>query len=531
VLRDPKLRALQAAIGPGAFSARLEVAKAREATVKTVLASAPPRIEAARALAGDVAPRTVMEWVRRWSRSGLEGLVDRVGVVSDKRALEAPLETRRAGEAPSRRRVRPTSFLKWAGGKAAILDDLEAHVPGTFGRYYEPMVGSGTLFLRLAPESAVLCDANDELMNCYRVIRDDLPRLLTALRRHENSYDHFIRVRAQDPAALPPIERTARMIFLNKTCFNGLYRVNRQGRFNVPYGRIPSATWVDEEILEEVRAKLGRAVVLRSGDVEEAVADAKAGDFVYLDPPYVPAGQARAFTHYGAASFGLEEHRRIARLFRALNDRGVHVLLSNSDTPLVRELYSGFRFTSVSVQRRIDARAGRRTWAEVLVSTAGARRAIDPSLAAEVLFGYGPLPLAEAARIVARELGEDVPSAKAAIEAAEHASLIDRPSRSRVRSVRSSRGDYGPLDWALCVNVTAPAEPIARWALADRAAAWARANMGLIARDDEVRHALTDTIERLVRAGILVRTGRGRVRTRRAPGSAVLAGRRTRRAR
>jgi len=511
VVHDEKLSALQAAIGAQAWRDRVEVARERERLVKAVLTRGGACLPAAREIVGAQKASTVVKWVGRWLSGGLEELIDRRGVVSHTRALEAPLPLGRRGRAPRDAHRKANSFVKWAGSKAAVVGDLLAHAPESFGRYYEPMVGSGVMFLKLQPARAVLNDANDELMNCYRVIRDDLPRLLAALARHVNTYEHFIAVRGRDPGPLPPVARAARTIFLNKTCFNGLYRVNKRGQFNVPYGRIPHASWIDRAGLERVRAALHPRVTLRSGDVEQAVRDARAGDLVYFDPPYAPSGRdTPTFVGYGVARFGVDDHRRLACLVRSLADRGVHILLSNSDTPLVRELYAGFNLTPITVARRIAVHARRRSWSELIVSTTQPR--CDPDDAADVLFGYGPLDSARAAEIVKRELECSPESARAGIEAAERAGRIDRPSPRAVRSFRPSARDYDSAAWDLCVTNSAPRDPISTQALVAAGADWARANLGLRAGDEDVRRRLGAAVDRLVRSGELVRASHGRIR-------------------
>ncbi len=170
------------------------------------------------------------------------------------RGLQPRLERARP---PGRKRGRPAaSFIKWAGSKARLMDQLLARVPRRFGTYFEPMAGSGTVFFALAPARAVLGDLNAELINCYQVLRDDLPGLLRQLARHDNEARHYLEVRAQDPRALPATARAARTIFLNKTCYNGLYRVNGRGAFNVPYGRLYWANVVDEPTLRRTHAQL-----------------------------------------------------------------------------------------------------------------------------------------------------------------------------------------------------------------------------------------------------------------------------------
>lgn len=251
-------------------------------------------------------------------------------------------------------------FLKWAGGKRGLLPALTGLLPTTgFRDYYEPFLGGGALFFALSPPSAHLNDANEELVTCYVVVRDRLPELLEALPRHANSEEHFLRVRAQRPERLDDVERAARFIYLNRTCFNGLYRVNRRGEFNTPFGRYRNPRLVPTELLTAASAAL-RGVRLTATGFAEACADAGCGDLVYLDPPYVPAGGYADFRRYHREQFRDEDHEALAMLFKDLDARGCHVMLSNSYTPRVLELYSDWRIHEVSTRRNINSVSSRR---------------------------------------------------------------------------------------------------------------------------------------------------------------------------
>lgn len=263
-------------------------------------------------------------------------------------------------------------LLKWAGGKRALLNDLLRYVPSRVPRYFEPFAGGATLFFHLAPQKAVLADANAQLISLYETVRDQPAALafaLDALQPHVLEAEFYYRLRACAAETLEPVQRAARLIFLNKTCYNGLYRENRRGQFNVPFGRYqrPPALY-NPENLRAAAAVLGSATLLYS-DFEQAVAGAESGDFIYFDPPYVPLNATASFTRYTSASFGETEQRRLAKLFHDLAARGCRVLLSNSDTPLVRELYAGFPSEVVRASRNINSRAdGRAQIAELLVS-------------------------------------------------------------------------------------------------------------------------------------------------------------------
>lgn len=264
----------------------------------------------------------------------------------------------------------PLPFLKWAGGKGQLLDQFEPYLPAQPMRgYFEPFAGSGAVFFRVRPRDLFahyqLSDVNHELINCYRVVRDCAGDLLAHLAQHaaQHSHQHYYSVRAwdRDPDwhQTPDVIRAARMIYLNKTCYNGLWRVNSKGHFNVPMGRYKNPPICDEPRLRAASAAL-QGVDLRVQDFAEVLEQARAGDFVYFDPPYVPLSATANFTAYAKRAFGPEQQRALARTFAALAQRGTRVLLSNSDTPFVRELYAGFRVETVTARRAINSAKGKR---------------------------------------------------------------------------------------------------------------------------------------------------------------------------
>jgi len=257
-------------------------------------------------------------------------------------------------------------FLKWAGGKGQLLDQFRPLLPQPFGRYFEPFVGSGAVFFALRADGqardAVLTDVNRELIDCYRAVKRDVESVIAALRSHAYDEEHYYRVRDVDPADLPLAERAARAIFLNKTGYNGLYRVNKKGRFNVPFGRYTNPGFAGRESLENLRAcaRALRAVALEVRDFGEVANHARQGDFVYFDPPYVPASSTADFTSYVPGGFGWPEQERLAGVFARLARSGVRAMLSNSDTPAVRALYAAFRVDTVLATRSINSRGDRR---------------------------------------------------------------------------------------------------------------------------------------------------------------------------
>lgn len=265
---------------------------------------------------------------------------------------------------PTLRRLRPARedaqpILKWAGGKTRLLDELVPRLPERMGRYFEPFFGGGALYFRVQPEGAVVSDVNRELVNVYEQVRDRVEDLVLALDRQPYSKEHYYRTRARDPESLPPLERAARTIYLNRTCFNGLYRVNRRGAFNVPIGSYKDPVICHPDRLRACSEVL-RGAHLVAGDYRDVVEGARAGDFVYFDPPYQPLSATSSFTSYTAGAFGPDDQRDLADTVRRLGERGVSCMVSNSDTPLVRELYDGLRIEVVLCPRAISCDGGGR---------------------------------------------------------------------------------------------------------------------------------------------------------------------------
>jgi DNA adenine methylase len=256
-------------------------------------------------------------------------------------------------------------ILKWAGGKSQLLKNLVPLVPVRFSSYFEPFFGGGALFFHLLANRpslrAYISDANPELVNCYLRVRDDVDEVIAQLKRHRNDKHHYYKVRSQDPSELDEVGRAARLIFLNKTCFNGLFRVNRRGQFNVPFGKYKNPRIVDEGRLRRVSRSLQQArVAISCCDFDRALARARAGDFVYLDPPYQPLTSTSRFTSYTRRDFVEQDQFRLAKTFRALDARGVFVLLSNSDSHLVRTLYEDFQIDQVLATRAINCNGKKR---------------------------------------------------------------------------------------------------------------------------------------------------------------------------
>jgi len=255
-------------------------------------------------------------------------------------------------------------FVKWAGGKKQLVPQIEPFLPEKMAHYYEPFTGGGAVFFHLANagrfERATLNDWNAELVDTYRTIRDDPEDLIEKLSGRTVSKDEFLRMRRKNAKKLSPIDRAVRLIYLNKTCFNGLYRVNQKGQFNVPFGKWKKSPRVFEpENLRACSAVLQDVEILQ-GDFVEVVKQAGAGDTVYLDPPYVPLNPTSNFSSYTSGGFTIRDQERLALAFRELVERGVQVIQSNSDTPTIRELYRGFEMHEVMARRSINSKGTKR---------------------------------------------------------------------------------------------------------------------------------------------------------------------------
>ncbi|MBI3206217.1 MAG: DNA adenine methylase [Polyangiaceae bacterium] len=253
--------------------------------------------------------------------------------------------------------VQARPVLKWAGGKTQILDQILARLPDRIDTFFEPFVGGAAVFFALAAAGrfrrAVIADKNPDLLAVYRALQADAEGVVRALSGMKHSESEFYRIRALAPRGL--VQRAARVIYLNKTGYNGLYRVNRSGQFNVPFGRHKNPTLCDAENLRAAAQVLADVEILEA-DFEDVCRRARPGDAVYLDPPYVPLSKTANFTAYARHPFGMDEHERLARAFADLERRRVDAVLSNSDTPETRALYRGFRASRVKVARNINSR-------------------------------------------------------------------------------------------------------------------------------------------------------------------------------
>lgn len=266
-------------------------------------------------------------------------------------------------------------IVKWVGGKTRLLPELLARLPERWNRYYEPFAGGAALFFRVSPRRAVLADSNPDLIGLYTAVASDVAAVVRRLELHRTKHDesHYYEMRTRwndrDVSWSTP-ERAAAFIYLNKTCFNGLWRVNRSGAFNVPIGRYTDPPICVPDALRAAHDVLSRAE-LRCADYRRATADAKAGDFIYFDPPYDPVAPTANFASYTADGFGPDDQRALADTARELVARGCQVMLSNSDTLFIRSIYKGFRVERVKCARAINSNAAKRGDVDELLITDG----------------------------------------------------------------------------------------------------------------------------------------------------------------
>lgn len=256
--------------------------------------------------------------------------------------------------------IKVPTFVKWAGGKKQLLSQFAEHFPKKIDRYFEPFVGGGAVALYVLqnhqPKEAYLSDINPELVNCYNVIKDSPAELIHALKEYkkEHSKEVYYKIRDQNPTELSSLQRAARFIYLNKTCFNGLYRVNSEGKFNVPMGSYTNPTVCPEQEIIEI-SKLLKDVKINERPFEKIADQARKGDFVYFDPPYYPLQKGKSFTTYTKDKFLEKEQEELARVFKELDKRGCKVMLSNSDTEFIRNLYKEYEPKVVKANRMINS--------------------------------------------------------------------------------------------------------------------------------------------------------------------------------
>ena len=268
-------------------------------------------------------------------------------------------------------------FVKWAGGKRQIIDKLKMYAPEEFDIYYEPFVGGGALLFELSPRKAVINDYNEELMNVFRCIKEEekFNKMCIELNKYEvnHSEEFYYEMRSKDKDKakynkMPDYKKAARTIYLNKACFNGLYRVNKNNEFNVPFGKKTKVNTYDGQNLGIIHSYLNfNEVTIQSIDFEESVKNAKPGDFIYFDPPY--DSETNTFNDYTENGFGKEEQVRLARVYKELADKGCYVMLSNHNTTLIKELYKDYNIHLIEAKRNINSNGKKRGKVEEVIIT------------------------------------------------------------------------------------------------------------------------------------------------------------------
>jgi DNA adenine methylase len=270
--------------------------------------------------------------------------------------------------------IRP--FIKWAGGKRQLIPEIVKRLPKDFNKYYEPFVGGGALFMYLQHPFTIINDYSEELINAYIQIKDNPIELMKKLDEYEKQHiekgaEFFYTIRGMDREKdwdkIDNITKAARLIYLNKTCYNGLYRVNKKGYFNVPFNQKMKVTTYDKKNILNLSKFLNQAgVKILKGDFEEACKDAKKGDFIFFDPPY-DVLENGSFEKYTADGFGVEEQKRLAMLFKKLHKKGCYLMLTNHNTPLINDLYKDFNIDVVGVKRMINSDVSNRKGEETII--------------------------------------------------------------------------------------------------------------------------------------------------------------------
>lgn len=265
----------------------------------------------------------------------------------------------------------PRPVLKWAGGKRQLIPQLMKNLPDLFGTYYEPFVGGGALFFELSSRGkiskALLSDINPSLIDVYLAVRDNVDQVIELLKQYRHEEAYYYQIRSLDPGKLSLAEKAARIIYLNKTCYNGLFRENRSGQFNVPFGHYKNPKICDEPNLRAV-SRLIRPVEILCRHFSTIIAVAQPGDFVYFDPPYHPISATANFTSYDRNGFGEKDQIKLRDIFTELTRKGIKAMLSNSDTPFIRGLYSDYKISRVYASRPVSSKSSSRgKVAEVII--------------------------------------------------------------------------------------------------------------------------------------------------------------------
>lgn len=259
-------------------------------------------------------------------------------------------------------------ILKWAGGKTQLLSDIYPKIPKKYNQYIEPFFGGGALYFSLCPSNSIIADSNPELVNLYTVVAQHIEELIEDLHKHINDKDYFYDIRSQNPNDLSTVEAASRTLYLNKTCFNGLYRVNKKGYFNTPFGNYKNPNIVNESVLRNASESLKHTKIL-CGDYKTILKEeAKEGDFIFLDPPYLPISEYADFKRYTKEQFYEEDHIELSDEIKRLHNLGCHIVLTNSNHPIVHEQYKHFCIDVIKTKRFISCNGKKRTGEDVIVN-------------------------------------------------------------------------------------------------------------------------------------------------------------------
>ena len=266
-------------------------------------------------------------------------------------------------------------FLKWVGGKRQLVPEMVKFMPRSYGHYFEPFLGGGALFFSQLPKNATISDVNEELVNCYQVVKQDPTALIAELKSYiyDKEYYYHVRNLDRDPVAfstLTNVARAARLIYLNRSGFNGMYRVNSKGQFNVPFGTYKNPNIVNEQVILKASEALQSAEI-KHASFETIVASARKGDFIYFDPPYMPLSTTSNFTKYAKDDFSEQWQEKLALTCRSLHEKQIRFIVSNSYCGKIKELYDGFNFAEIKAKRSINSKAdGRAAISELLIHNA-----------------------------------------------------------------------------------------------------------------------------------------------------------------
>lgn len=267
---------------------------------------------------------------------------------------------------PEKERVGIKPFLKWAGGKTQMINELLKYAPGKFNKYIEPFIGGGAFYFHLNPELSIISDSNEELIVTYNAVKDNIDEVISILESYSTDEISYYKIRALDTMKLSLIERAARLIYLNKTCFNGLYRVNKKGEFNVPYGKREGSI-INVDSIVSASKFLKNTTILHSDYLPIIDNYARKGDFVFLDPPYYPVSKNADFKRYTKESFYEEDQLKLKEEFDRLVRKGCYVLLTNSDHPKILDLYKDYEIKIVQTKRLISSNPNTRTGKDIIV--------------------------------------------------------------------------------------------------------------------------------------------------------------------